>query len=618
MGYTYFAANKGQIMAMIVEDSAQRAQQLLTIQGEHSAETKSVQSLDGFDAGKDLTKETISESLTGSKSQPATKNSNQESTNGPFPISRLKDLLETVISTRPNLSCRDYLVAITLVLMFECDTTQTSNIIEQRAMLLHASLLDECRLPSRAIDLVDTTNGSGFLQEFVEIALLVITSHVWKDTLSTTQTLFNTSDLADGRLFLKLLSIIQKGQTDGSLVLSAREKFDSLASLVQSLCGRDLQFESSAESSAKSLSNGKQSKTRTKSTSGPSIPTKVLPFNNPVLREHLKPVRLEVDNASKPEISDTTSTIFKELSHWHNHRRLIDQKANTALTPRQIMYAQRRNQFFMAEMRDYAASLTNAVGGILEPESVFVVSAKDRELKAAPKWAKEKNKPGKQPPAKANKPTVRDIAASARQEKQNEALDKQIQKWSYKRDVLDQDQDLANRFTKTQQYLASVPSDKRSMVEAEILTYLLSTLIEVLTGQPGNHESIMASTWDVICRISKLKTGITADIVECVTNTVKNLGLPAIDLEAQSHRKLSFKFPSVRSKDVNLGGTMSPTEFQLVHAGPFMDRNMDSAPDPRVHDFEPDKWQRDVLDQIDAKHSLFVVAPTSAGKTFIS
>lgn len=49
-----------------------------------------------------------------------------------------------------------------------------------------------------------------------------------------------------------------------------------------------------------------------------------------------------------------------------------------------------------------------------------------------------------------------------------------------------------------------------------------------------------------------------------------------------------------------------------------MDRNMDSAPDSRVHDFEPDRWQRDVLDLIDAKKSVFVVAPTSAGKTFIS
>ena len=48
-----------------------------------------------------------------------------------------------------------------------------------------------------------------------------------------------------------------------------------------------------------------------------------------------------------------------------------------------------------------------------------------------------------------------------------------------------------------------------------------------------------------------------------------------------------------------------------------MDRNLDSAPDPRVP-FEPDGWQRKVLDELDADKSIFVVAPTSAGKTFIS
>jgi superfamily II RNA helicase len=63
---------------------------------------------------------------------------------------------------------------------------------------------------------------------------------------------------------------------------------------------------------------------------------------------------------------------------------------------------------------------------------------------------------------------------------------------------------------------------------------------------------------------------------------------------------------------------LSPAEFQLLEAGPYLDRSMGSAPDSRVQDFEPDEWQREVLDHIDTRRSLFVVALISAGKTFIS
>lgn len=63
---------------------------------------------------------------------------------------------------------------------------------------------------------------------------------------------------------------------------------------------------------------------------------------------------------------------------------------------------------------------------------------------------------------------------------------------------------------------------------------------------------------------------------------------------------------------------VSYTRFQLQYCGPYMLRNVDSAPDSRVDGFYPDKWQRDVLDIIDNKQSALIVASTGAGKTFSS
>jgi hypothetical protein len=59
---------------------------------------------------------------------------------------------------------------------------------------------------------------------------------------------------------------------------------------------------------------------------------------------------------------------------------------------------------------------------------------------------------------------------------------------------------------------------------------------------------------------------------------------------------------------------LSSARFQLEYAGPYMLRNVDSAPDARVDGFYPDKWQRDLLDIVDRRESALIVAPTSAGK----
>ncbi|KAF8446922.1 P-loop containing nucleoside triphosphate hydrolase protein [Terfezia claveryi] len=48
-----------------------------------------------------------------------------------------------------------------------------------------------------------------------------------------------------------------------------------------------------------------------------------------------------------------------------------------------------------------------------------------------------------------------------------------------------------------------------------------------------------------------------------------------------------------------------------------MERNLDPVDDPRVK-FKPDGWQIKVLDALNEHRSVFVVAPTSSGKTFIA
>jgi ATP-dependent RNA helicase DDX60 len=88
-------------------------------------------------------------------------------------------------------------------------------------------------------------------------------------------------------------------------------------------------------------------------------------------------------------------------------------------------------------------------------------------------------------------------------------------------------------------------------------------------------------------------------------------------LSPATSRSLAFKPPTLKGTRLLPSGT-TPREFLLEHCGPYLERSFGSAPDPRVTSFHPDAWQRKILDAIDANKSLLAVAPTSAGKTFIS
>ncbi|KAL4440400.1 hypothetical protein ABPG75_003401 [Micractinium tetrahymenae] len=63
---------------------------------------------------------------------------------------------------------------------------------------------------------------------------------------------------------------------------------------------------------------------------------------------------------------------------------------------------------------------------------------------------------------------------------------------------------------------------------------------------------------------------------------------------------------------------LSDARFQTRHCGHLLPHEAPPERDPRVETFNPDPWQRQVLDTIDDGASALIVAPTSSGKTFIA
>jgi superfamily II RNA helicase len=154
-------------------------------------------------------------------------------------------------------------------------------------------------------------------------------------------------------------------------------------------------------------------------------------------------------------------------------------------------------------------------------------------------------------------------------------------------------------------------------VGAEVFLYgaqiLSSHLNAAKTMSNIGKLSVLALAWSNLHEIANWPMNkSTRKYAEQLAKSFKlalNLPQPTAPL-----RQLPFEF-SVRKAAINL--PQNQIEYQLEYCGPYLDRSFDPTPDPRVQ-FMPDAWQRKVLDAIDANSSLFVIAPTSAGKTFIS
>lgn len=496
------------------------------------------------------------------------------------------------------------------------------------SFLLHIVLLKHLSLSGRRLQ--EVPSGAlikAFLCRYAIAAESILSSKEWSQSVLETSSICDVHDLVDGRLFAATSAGV------GDLSQDIKQDLTSLCEAVAKSLDNKMRLNVSK------ISHETSSYPHSVDSVDARNAMSVMPFSNAVFDKHLASIHLTIDDSAENNESDTSARIFRELSHWHNAKRPIAPKAApTAATAKEEFWALRRNQWFMAEMQTYAASLTNSVGKSLEPETVVVGAVRaplpapssgtvspdvsSSEGGKQTKGGKEvKKKPGKVVGKNAGKAAIMAEIAAANAKKVEASTSKLVDAWHLISKDITVEKDLSARHQKLKDYLGALNEEKTKVLAAEVQLYMLSTLLEhwIRLCQSDRKDLAFAALIWHSARTVLASPGLTKTICTNVELAISTLKLPPLSPRmTSSDRALPFKFalPSTLAK-LSLDVGLPPLDFQLLHCGPYLDRSNDSAPDSRV-DFEPDGWQRRVLDGIDADKSLFVVAPTSAGKTFIS
>lgn len=524
-----------------------------------------------------------------------------------------------------ELSERERLTVMALSRLIKSSSDSSKQQEFSHDVLAHIALIHSLPLSARSLQHTPALDDyANLLSSLCDQATEILSSPYWSQYHQEKDSECDISDVFDGRLF----NVVSNGLDFSSMPESMQKKFAALVASLKSVC--DVSVDS-VKTDSKGLDASSLDAPPTESTGNISV----LPFSNPVFDQHLKSIRLGIDDNASEETSRPSARVFQEVTHWHNAKRPIQPKTPTVVSPRDELRARRRNQKYMDEMQKYAASLTNSVGRALEPETLLVKSAaaskgaqKAESKKPAPEPAKVESskkggnpKGGKKNVKVSGKQAAQEAAAAFQAKKSEQSDSKVMQAWQIIMKSLSAESDLPSRYTKTKDYLATLPKDKREVLGAEVQVFMLSTLVEIAiqSGKVGGQDQsgTVAFIWHTARNLVQTDN-LTKTICEKIKLTVDTFGLPPVDIPKPTQDKtLPFRFALPLQSSEVVKNKLPSKAFQLLHCGPFLDRSMDAAPDSRV-DFQPDGWQRKVLDGIDDNKSLFVVAPTSAGKTFIS
>lgn len=523
--------------------------------------------------------------------------------------------------------------SISVMLSAGTDTTLCSNFLLHVLIIKHLSL-SQRRLPLIKFDRdLDRSSSWGrdsesegqddskndgefdndiadFLATFATTAIELLADKKWADLMLTNAIKCDLADLADGRLFKIVLAASLQGSLVSALPLPVRNDWSVVSEMVLATCGKALSLDPI---------RGRLEAHELAAQTGEDVgELAVMPFSNSAFDNHLACIHITADASLPTQL--TSMKLYRETTHWHNRRPLVS-KQYPQLKISKWKNPLRLNQFYMAEMTAYAASLTGAKGKALKPETI-TIGAKQGKLASQNEEILNWKKGAKKPATGLTK--AQQIIADNVARKGGSESDKAFKAWATVMKDYDEISNNEERYLRAKSYLDALDPAKSIYIEADVNLYLIQTLLarwarycKAEKKDEGYH--VVALIWTLV-RATCSSKAITKEIFQLLGKICSMLligdAMSILSAPIQD-RKLSFQFSyPANPQALHIG--LTQVEFQLLHVGPYMDRLLDAKPDPRVSTFVPDGWQRKVLDELDANHSVFVVAPTSAGKTFIS
>ncbi|KAG8971374.1 hypothetical protein FRC05_011136 [Tulasnella sp. 425] len=361
----------------------------------------------------------------------------------------------------------------------------------------------------------------------------------------------------------------------------------------------------------------------------------------------------------------TNTTTFTDDQHWHNTRKITTgfqekrlvlygekRGGDQPLTKEQLAWLRKKkeksHQRLMRDIHRHATTLTGAKGAPLRRLVIPSTKQSIKDLvtqKESPAQRASKSptpqanpKPRKEPKSQQPKlNSAEKLRQRIKEEKAVKTLSESELWWKQQLAGMEKLPTLERKAEHLSRVQRNVKRMEDSWLRTETLLYQVHLDVSRWIADGAREEPQVQARYcvDILRATTEIHNiGVASDAAQSfVRSLLETIGFSDLDICKPSSptggpetTKKSLTFQPVRfahrdrSKSALypfLTLPSHPIRFQLEHYGVYMDRSMDGEFDARVS-FVPDAWQRNVLDRLDKRESVLVVAPTSAGKTFVS